>query len=234
MSENTKPEIIRLFPLTVYKTKLGLTEDERKELIKEVYEQEKNSKNLEYKNKTSAWTGDTQGYEFLYTDKKFEKLFKLISMNVKKYTDLLGVNNEEVDFYYQRAWATITRGNENIKPHIHKQSHISFAYYLKKEKDDGNLNFHNNASQNELAPSLFVSRKKHKGMGKITQDNAPMATTHPLTDEIIIFPSKTPHSTSENKANSERMSISADISLVAKNSANVEHLLTPVEKWVKF
>ena len=32
----------------------------------------------------------------------------------------------------------------------------------------------------------------------------------------------------------ERISISADVSIVAKNSENIEHLLTPVNKWMKF
>ena len=43
--------------------------------------------NLSYKDKTSAWTGDTQGFEFLYLNKRFAKLFGLISLNIRKYTE---------------------------------------------------------------------------------------------------------------------------------------------------
>ena len=53
-------------------------------------------------------------------------------------------------------------------------------------------------------------------------------------DELYIFPSKTAHSTTSNKTNDERMSISADISIIAKNSENIEHLLTPINRWQKF
>ena len=151
MNEKQSGNILRVFPLFIYKIKIGLTESERNILIKEIYEQETKSKNPSYSTKTSAWTGDTQGFEFLYSNKKFEKLFNLISLNIKKYTECLGINNEKIDFYYQRAWATISRNGEKIAPHKHEQSHISFAYYLKKNKNDGSLNFHN-----EVAPVSYT------------------------------------------------------------------------------
>ena len=42
------------------------------------------------------------------------------------------------------------------------------------------------------------------------------------------------HSTSPNKANEERISISADISIITKESENIENLITPIDKWMKF
>ena len=45
MNENKSGEIIRIFPLLIYKTKIGLTEKERGILVKEVYDQELKSKN---------------------------------------------------------------------------------------------------------------------------------------------------------------------------------------------
>ena len=234
---NKKPtsEILRIFPLTIYRAQIGLSEDERNELIKEVYDQKKKSKNLSYKDKTSAWTGDTQGFEFLYLNKRFAKLFGLISLSIRKYTEQIGINNDKIDFYYQRAWATISKNRENIKLHKHNQSHISFAYYLKKNKDDGNLNFHNGSMQNEIAPAIFLNQNdKQQDIYKNKYDNARIVTAFSEADELIIFPSKTAHSTTPNKSTDERISISADVSIIAKNSENIEHLLTPVDKWQKF
>ena len=59
----------------------------------------------------------------------------LCPLNIKKYTKLLGINNDQIDFFYQRAWATISRNGEYIASHKHSQSHITFAYYLKKSKN---------------------------------------------------------------------------------------------------
>ena len=89
MNESVSENIIQIFPLLIYKAKIGLTEDERNILIKEIYDQESKSKNAGYKKKISAWTGDTQGFEFLYSNIKFKKLFNLISLNVKKYTEVM-------------------------------------------------------------------------------------------------------------------------------------------------
>ena len=53
-------------------------------------------------------------------------------------------------------------------------------------------------------------------------------------DEIVIFPSKSSHSTQAVGNNDERISISADISIVVKNSNGLEHLTPPLKNWVKF
>jgi len=237
MYENKSVNIIQLFPLSIYRTKIGLTENERNILIEETQDQKSKSKNPSYKTKTGTWTGDTQGFEFLHLNKKFEKLFSLISLAIKKYTEHLGINNNKINFYYQRSWATIAKGNENISPHQHKQSHISFAYFLKKNVNDGSLNFHNEALPNEIAPGLFLStsdKSPSKDYYKSNFFNARSVNIYPKVDEIYIFPSKSIHSTSPNKTDEERISISADISIITKESENIENLITPIDKWMKF
>ena len=127
----------------------------------------------------------------------------------------------ELDFYYQRAWATISRNGEKIAPHKHEQSHISFAYYLKKDKNDGSLNFHNEAAQNEIVPKIFQTspvKSQIDNFFKPNYDNAKFVNISTEVDELYIFPSKTTHSTSENKTTFERISISADVSIITKHS----------------
>jgi len=76
--------------------------------------------------------------------------------------------------------------------------------------------------------------EKQKSIFRDNYDNARIISASPEADELYIFPSKTAQSTSSNKTSDERISISADISIVAKNSKNIEHLLTPINKWQKF
>ena len=233
MDKNINQKLIHLFPLTIYRSHLGLTDSARKELIEDVYLQEKQSKNLENKETNKAWTGDTQGFEFLFSNKKFTKLFNLIGEHTKEYTKTIGLNYNKVDFYYQRAWATISRKNEKIVAHSHLQSHITFAYYLKKEKEDGKLVFHNVKPNNEIAPGLF-STLGAPNFVTPNYTNAAFVRFPADVDEVVIFPSKTLHSTLPNQTSNDRISIAADISVVAKNSENIETLLTPVDKWMKF
>ena len=59
-------KIFNFFPLTVYKSTLSLSENEKNEMIEEVRLMEKKSKNLDYKSATKAWTGDTQGLSLIH------------------------------------------------------------------------------------------------------------------------------------------------------------------------
>ena len=51
MDKNKSNNILKIFPLMVYKAKIGLTEDERSTLVKEVLNQEPKSQNPDYKKK---------------------------------------------------------------------------------------------------------------------------------------------------------------------------------------
>ena len=83
----------------------------------------------------------------IHLNKKFEILYSKISSEIKKYINFLNIDNDQIDLFYQRSWATISDKIENISPHIHAQSHISFAYYLKKDSNDSNIVFFDQKSK---------------------------------------------------------------------------------------
>jgi len=230
------PELINLFPLTIYKNLVGLDLDERQKLIDLIIDMEKKSTNNLIKKNGESWLGDINGYENLQLNDNFDKLFSLIVVNIKKYIELLHVDCSQLDIYIQRSWATISRGVENILPHNHHQSHLSFAYYLKKNDDDSKITLHDAAKQNEFIPQLFSSGSINKKniIKKRDVTNSPLITIPAKVDEIIIFPSKSLHSTQPGIKNNERISISADILILAKNSNQLEHLIPPIENWKKF
>ena len=64
--------LINLFPLTILKDKIDISDDEKALMINEIRDMKKNSKNTNYQTKTNAWTGDTQGYEFIHKNVKFQ------------------------------------------------------------------------------------------------------------------------------------------------------------------
>jgi uncharacterized protein (TIGR02466 family) len=229
-------KIFNFFPLSIYKSVISLPENEKQEMIKEIYLMEKNSQNLEYKSKGSAWTGDTQGFEFLHDNSKFKNLFNQIYKNTLEYLENLSINYKKLDLYFQRSWATISRGHDNISNHRHSQSHISFAYYLSKKKNDSKITFWDQNKHNEIIPNLFDSKTVVKKgiLKKRDVLNSAKIIFDTKEDEIVIFPSKTLHGTENVASNSERISISADIIIVAKDSNNLEHLMTPLKKWKLF
>ena len=227
--------IINLFPLTIIKDKIKIDDDEKNLMLEEIRNMKKKSKNIGYQTTTNAWTGDTQGFEFIHKIKNFEKLFFEIKKRVLEYLKCIEIDYKLIDIYIQRSWATISESNEKIKKHRHFQSHISFAYYLKKSKNDANLIIFDEGYKNEVMPGIFRSETAlQKGIvKKMNQFNVTQAIINVEENDIIIFPSKTIHSTQTSQSNDERISISADIIFVAKDSKLLEMGLPPLNEWTK-
>ena len=68
-------QIFNFFPLSVLKSKVDLSVQQKKKMLDEIFDMEKKSKNSEYKNQTSSWTGDTQGFEYIHKNSVFDDFF---------------------------------------------------------------------------------------------------------------------------------------------------------------
>ena len=66
-------------------------------MINEIQSNVLESQNKELKVAEDSWTGDTQGFEYLYKNKKFEVLFLQIKKHLINYIKHLGVNEDKVD-----------------------------------------------------------------------------------------------------------------------------------------
>ena len=228
-------KIVNLFPLSIIQEKISLEENTKSKMKDEIETMVSKSKNKEYKNKNDSWTGDTQGFEYLHKNEKFKELFFHIKKIAIKYLDHLKIDENVIDLYITRSWATVSNGNEKILPHNHLQSHLSFAYYLKKSKEDANIVFNGDHFQNEIIPGIFRSPTiKEKGLIKeFNFFNAPSIDLNTQEDDLVMFPSKAMHRTQANRNNNGRISISGDIVCVLKDSSLLEHVMPPLENWDK-
>ena len=226
-------EVFDFFPLTIFKDKIIISQKEKNKLIDFIFDSENEGKKFQ-KRKGDAWLGDTRGQEYLFTAPIMNNLVNLVSDKIKLYTAMLSLNNEKLYFYYQRSWATITKNKEQIRPHSHDQSNISFAYYLMKPKNSGNIRF-SSESQNEIAKGLFHKEKLDLGLLKeVTKRNTPNIDLNVEEDNIIIFPSKTKHSTTPNITQNPRISISGDVTIMLKDSSGHERLMPHFNNWQQF
>ena len=227
--------IINLFPLSLVKEKILIDENLKNIMIKEIQTMVQTSRNNQSLGPQDSWTGDTHGFEYLCKNKNFVFLFQEIKKKIIDYLKHLAINYDEIDLYITRSWATVSNGKEKIKAHRHKQSHISFAYYLKKNAEDSNIVFFEEFYRNEFVPGIF-SNPSVKDRGIIKEYNlfnAPSIDIPVDEDDIIIFPSKTLHGTQKNRTNDERISISGDIICVAKDSDLLENIMPPLKNWDK-
>jgi len=225
-------KVHNFFPLSILQDQIKLPGEEKINLINDIRIMKNNSQNSDYKLSQASWTGDTQGYEYIYNNPKFNNLFVEIKKKIQIYLDLLKMDQDQIEMYIQRSWATISVGSEVISKHQHLQSHLSFSYYLKKSKEDSNFIIYDDEKKNEFIPGLFGSRTlvQKKLIKKITLATATRVSLEVKEDDILIFPSKTPHSTDQIDRNTERISISGDVIFLAKNTNLIEHLTPNFKK----
>ncbi len=226
-------KLFNLFPLTVMQDSIVIEDEERNILVNEIKKMTKNKN--EYKKTDFAWTGDTKGHEFLFSNNLFKNLSNKISNSILRYLEALEINTNLLDIYYQRSWATFTKNEQSINFHTHSQSNISFAYYLLKPPKSGGIIFRSNELQNEIAKNIFTSSKLEKSLiNKPNPFNSDRSMFDLDQDSIIIFPSKTPHATTPNNSNLPRISISGDVTIMLKDSDGFEHLMPNFKNWTKF
>ena len=228
-------KVHNFFPLSILQDQIKLTDEEKINLINDIRVMKANSQNSDYKLNKASWTGDTQGYEYIYNNPKFSNLFEEIKKKIQIYLDVLKIDQDQIEIYIQRSWATISVGSEVISKHQHLQSHLSFSYYLKKNKEDSNFIIYDDEKKNEFIPGLFGSRTlvQKKLIKEVTLKTATRVSLEVKEDDIIIFPSKTPHSTDQINGNTERISISGDVIFLAKNTNLIEHLTPNFNNWKK-
>ena len=89
--------------------------------------------------------------------------------------------------------------------------------------------------KNEFIPGLYGSKTliQKKVIKEITFPTATRVSLEVNEDDILIFPSKTPHSTDQIETNSERISISGDVIFLAKDTNLIEHLTPNFTNWKK-
>jgi uncharacterized protein (TIGR02466 family) len=227
-------QFVHLFPLSVYRDKLPLDRAYKQQLIDAILRMEAEAA-VSNRPAHSAWLGDTAGFEFLFQRPEFHELFRQIGRKVREYTAALGINNQLIDFYFQRSWATITRRDQHINQHAHEQSNISFAYYLLKPRGSGGISFIIENHPNEFSRGIFSPSKADLGFIA----NPSMLTWNhvnldPEEDDIVIFPSKTLHATLPNETDQPRISISADVTTMLRDSRGHETMMPHFSHWQRF
>ena len=90
-------KVLNLFPLTILQDQISIEENERQILIDKIIKMKEENQDS---NKSSyAWTGDTKGHEFLFSDHMFDNLSNKISNSIVKYLELLEINTKSLDIF---------------------------------------------------------------------------------------------------------------------------------------
>ena len=200
MVEN-KSNIHLFFPTPVWKSQL----DEFKELNNTLYNYITNLEKMDPKGLKKSTIGGWHSPNFDLKHEEPRLFINSINSGLSESFKDMGwdVTNQEIKI--TSMWSVINRtGNANAR-HIHPNSFLSAAYYVKAPDNCGDIMFHD-------PRSAAVYRR-----AKIANDNILNTSEILITPKeglLVLFPSYLQHSVQSNESGKERVVISFNIDLI--------------------
>ena len=105
-------------------------------------------------------------------------------------------------------WAIINKERAFNERHHHGNSSLSAAYYVKAEKNAGDLIFFDPRQANVF---------HHPTSKEANSLNCQVQSVTPRAGTLVLFPSYLEHKVAENLSNEERIVVSFNVSLIKKN-----------------
>jgi uncharacterized protein (TIGR02466 family) len=214
--------LIGLFPTIIYDTILDTPkhiQHEMIEYVKRFYDAKKEFY------KPPNFLGDYLGDSNISNKKEFFWLNEQISLHVKKYLEGIHVKYENSSLFAQKSWPIICPKNGGkVFKHIHKNSSLSVVFYLKVDKNSngGNLIFYPPSNYSHLLIPVAYNLEDF------------YCSTHkPIENKLIIFPSTLEHEVSEYVGDTDRYSVSYDITIVSNDLNHNENHISNPNLWTK-
>ncbi len=191
------------FSTPVWINELNNSKSINEELKNYIYkEKEKNPEGTK-KSNVKGWHSE----EFDLKNESLKNFISEISKNIG-----IAVNDMSWDLENQIAkitsmWSIINNKDAFNEKHHHGNSALSAAYYVKAEKNAGNI-------------VLFDPRQAnvfhHPSSKDVNSLNAQVQSITPRAGTLVLFPSYLEHKVNPNLSNEERIVISFNVSLIRK------------------
>lgn len=182
----------------------------------------------------SSWTGDVHDVDRLHFDPAFAWLTDQVGAQALRYLKTLGHDLSRIDVYIQRSWPIIGHRDQRVARHAHHTAHFSAVYYVAAptEGDGGQLRFLNDHRPNELSGG--IGSNNTGGYAESNAFNHQSAVYRPVPGRIVLFPAKQTHSVDANLTDEARVSISYDLVVTSRGTADQGHhefLMPPPSVW---
>lgn len=140
-------------------------------------------------------------------NENIKKFFSLISPMIKEVSDDMKWNLTNFQAKVLSCWAIINKKFASNAGHIHANSIISSAYYIKASEGCGNLIF------DDPRPAAQIKKPPYTSLGKWNEGNVSVT---PKTGLLVMFPSYLVHHVQPNMSESDRVIMSFNIDVVNK------------------
>ena len=195
-------QIYKLFSSPVFHYNLDNHKELNKELENYILSLKNQNKEGQKKSNIGGWHSPFFDIENNNVAKKFanimEKFYKDVIMSD------MGWKYENQKVNIEAMWSIINKkGSSNIR-HMHPNSYLSAAYYVKAPKNSGNISFFDPKEQKNFS---------YPPIKKNTDLSAEIAHVKPEEGNLLLFPAYLYHAVGENFSNEDRIVISFNIAI---------------------
>ncbi len=165
-------------------------------------EKEKNPDGVK-KSNVNGW--HSEGFDL--KNENLKKFINEISNNIGAAVKDMGWDLETQLVRITNMWAIINKDRAFNERHHHGNSSLSAAYYVKAEKNAGDIIFFDPRQANVF---------HHPNSKESNSLNCQVQSVTPKAGTLVLFPSYLEHKVDENLSNEERIVVSFNISLIGK------------------
>ena len=189
------------FSTPVWIQQLNNFENINDELKSYIYQARKENPDGVKKSNVNGWHSD--GFDLKNQNLKnfITEISNIIGLAIKDMNWDLDAQTVRIT----NMWAIINKDRAFNERHHHGNSSLTAAYYVKAEKDAGDLIFFDPRQANVF---------HHPTAKEANSLNCQVQSVTPRTGTLVLFPSYLEHKVAENLSNKERIVVSFNISLI--------------------
>ena len=197
---NTSSEINLIFSTPIWTSHLNEYQDVNKRMEEYI----KKQMVLDSKGKKASNINGWHSENFNLKDEEVVFFINTISVKIQKAMEDMGWDLKKNKIEIPNIWSIINKRGSSNAMHIHSNSYISAAYYVKAPEKCGDIVFY------DPRQSRLVRKPK---ISKLNNLNGEEVNIKPTDGLLVLFPSYLYHSVNENLSNEERIVISFNVDL---------------------
>ena len=191
------------FSTPVWINQINNFETINNELKNYIYEEKEKNPDGVKKSNVNGW--HSEGFDL--KNERLKKFTNEISNNIGAAVKDMGWDLETQVVKITNMWAIINKDRAFNERHHHGNSSLSAAYYVKAEKNSGDIIFFDPRQANVF---------HHPASKEANSLNCQVQSVTPKAGTLVLFPSYLEHKVDENLSNEERIVVSFNISLIRK------------------
>ena len=195
-----KSNVTGRFPTPIWTSKIENFESINKKLLQYIYDLKQSDPEGTQKSNNLGWHSKNMNMG----DETIKEFFQGISTQIKEVSEDMCWDLKNFQLKITNCWSIINKKLASNAGHIHANSLISSAYYIKAKKNSGNLIF------DDPRPAASIKKGPYKSLGVWNEGNVSITPHEGL---LVMFPSYLVHHVQPNMSDDERIILSFNLDI---------------------